>query len=457
MRVMDIIRRAGRNLRRAKMRTFLTSVAIAVGGFAIMVSLMAGEGARQYVDRVISANMDPKMIMISKDEKMFGAMTSGGSFSELQEYNPNKINQFGTEFDALTLKDIETLRKRDDIKNVEPLYQLQPKYLEFGMKSDKKYTGRIEVRDSTLAVAVAAGRALQKGDNLANDEATVPESYLDTLGVKNRSEAIGKTVTVTVAQMGAQEADQAAIMQAFQSGGEAAVRELVQPKEMQKTLKIVAVTKKTADQLSSPAFMYVSNTTAKELSDFATEGTDMHQKYLGASALVQDNRDPQAVKEAIKKAHYNAATAKDLQGMLFTFVNILQNIVMGFGILALIVSIFGIINTMYISVLERTQQIGLMKALGASSRDIGRLFRYEAAWVGMLGGVIGVLAAWFGAIIFNPMISSALNLGEHSLLIFQPLAGLGVVVGLTLVAILAGWLPSRRAAKLDPIEALRTE
>lgn len=458
MKTMDIVRRAGRNLRRAKMRTLLTSVAIAVGGFAIMVSLMAGEGARQYVDRVVSANMDPRMIMISKDKKMFGGMMNGGgSFADLQEYNPDKINQFGAEFDALTQKDLDKLRARKDIKNVEPIYQLQPKYLEFSMKTDKKYTGRVEVRDNTLTVATAAGRSLQKGSGLANDEATVPEGYLDTLDVKNRQEAIGKTLTITVMQTGAQNADQAAIMQAFQTGGEAAVRELVQPKEMQKTLKVVAVTKKTADQLTSPSFIYINGNTAKELSDFTTEGTDMHQKYLGASALVNGDSDPQAVKDALMKDKYNAATAEDMQGMLFTFVNILQGIVMGFGILALIVSVFGIVNTMYISVLERTQQIGLMKALGASRRDIGRLFRYEAAWVGLLGGVIGVIGAWVGATIFNPIISEKLSLGEHYLLIFQPLVAVGVILSLAAVAIVAGWLPSRRAANLDPIEALRTE
>ena len=128
---------------------------------------------------------------------------------------------------------------------------------------------------------------------------------------------------------------------------------------------------------------------------------------------------PEAVKKSLADAGYVAMTAKDIQGLLFTFVNTLQYIVMGFGALALLVSVFGIVNTMYISVLERTQQIGLMKALGASGRDVGRLFRYEAAWVGFLGGTLGVLSAWGLATVFNPKISESLGFGGNSLLIFQ--------------------------------------
>ena len=109
MKTTDIIRRAGRNLKRAKMRTFLTSVAIAVGGFAIMASLMAGEGARQYVDRIISNNINPSGLMISKDEAV---MQAGGSGQKaLREYNPNAVQAYGQEYKTLSQDDLEKLRR----------------------------------------------------------------------------------------------------------------------------------------------------------------------------------------------------------------------------------------------------------------------------------------------------------------------------------------------------------
>jgi putative ABC transport system permease protein len=130
---------------------------------------------------------------------------------------------------------------------------------------------------------------------------------------------------------------------------------------------------------------------------------------------------------------------------------------MGFGLLAIIASVFGIINTQYISVLERTQQIGLMKALGMRRRDVGRLFKIEAAWIGFLGGVIGVGLA-FLVTLLNPVINDMLKLEKGTeLLQMDWLMSLVLIVALMLVAVLSGHFPSRKAAKLDPIEALRTE
>jgi putative ABC transport system permease protein len=150
-------------------------------------------------------------------------------------------------------------------------------------------------------------------------------------------------------------------------------------------------------------------------------------------------------------------TFAEMRSSIMQMVNIVQYGLMGFGALAILASIFGIINTQYISVLERTRQIGLMKALGMRARDVSRLFRYEAAWIGFLGGFIGVGLA-FLVTLLNPIITQALKLEAGTQLLKMDWIMSGVlIVGLMAVAIVSGWFPSRKAAKLDPIEALRTE
>lgn len=186
-------------------------------------------------------------------------------------------------------------------------------------------------------------------------------------------------------------------------------------------------------------------------------GKEASQQYYGATVLIKQGADVSTVQQAITDAGYESYGLEDERKQMMTMINVAQWGLAGFGALAIIASIFGVINTQYISVLERTQQIGLMKALGARRKDISRLFRYEAAWIGLLGGAIGVGLAYL-VTLFNPLIADVLELEAGTRLLRMDWLMSGVLIaGLMLVAIASGWFPSRKAAKLDPIEALRSE
>ena len=138
-----------------------------------------------------------------------------------------------------------------------------------------------------------------------------------------------------------------------------------------------------------------------------------------------------------------------------TIINVVSYVLIAFVAISLVVSsiMIGIIT--YISVLERTKEIGILRSIGASKRDISRVFNAETLIVGLAAGVIGILVTLLLNIPVNIVIKAVVNISNVSRL---PVGGaIALILISVLLTIIAGLIPSRYAAKRDPVEALRTE
>jgi putative ABC transport system permease protein len=132
---------------------------------------------------------------------------------------------------------------------------------------------------------------------------------------------------------------------------------------------------------------------------------------------------------------------------------------MAFSFIVLFVSIFGIINTLLMSVYERTREIGLMKALGMRNIKVFQLFAIESCIIGFWGSIIGIVAATGLGSIINNTLAKAL---ADSLAGFKPYSFPieqvpFIIIGIVFVAFLSGTLPALKASRLDPINALKYE
>lgn len=137
---------------------------------------------------------------------------------------------------------------------------------------------------------------------------------------------------------------------------------------------------------------------------------------------------------------------------------IMQIILMLFGIIALVVSAIGMFNTMTIALLERTEEIGIMKSIGASDGAVSMMFIMEATIMGFLGGLGGVLLGLLGGQVFNRIINfiAARFGGEAVNLFYSPLWFIAtIVIFAAVVGFITGVIPARRASKIDPLDALR--
>lgn len=398
MRFIDIFRMAMGNLRRNRMRTVLTVTGVVVGISAIVFLVSLGFGLQELMVSKV-ANLDALTVINVRP----GSKENTDITSDVV----NRFKSYGEVVDVSPILSYPAQISLDKMSSETVVYGVEPRY--FGLEDINTQYGSKNINENSR-------------------EAIVSVASLKNLNLTNPDQVIGKELNFKIIELDA-------------AGN-------IEKENAENTIKFKIVGMTNEEKIK---YAYVPLSIIKGLDG---------EKYSSVKVKVADRKQVANVRKAIESMGFPTTSIKDTVDQIDQAFVVVKSVLGGFGMIALFVAAIGIFNTMTISLLERTHEIGIMKAIGGRNRDVALVFTMEAAMIGFLGGAFGVFVGWllgFGIEALINFIAVSVN-GEANHYFSTPINfGLSVISFSFFVSTFAGIWPAKRAAKLNPLEALRYE
>ena len=339
----------------------------------------------------------------------------------------------------ITNEQIEKVRAIDGVESFDVLHTTTVDYITSN-KIDKKYKlfNLNLVPRGNVNLDVTAGR--KPDSESTNLEIALTEDLTKTLGFENAEAAIGETVTLAIPNT----------IDCYTAATHSECQRQV-------TATVVGV--------QAPGVMASGGPRAnlalfEKVHELASDGMSQETKSQAYQATAQvDPARVDEIKAKLKDIGLTAMTIDDQVGMIRTFFDAILVVFNIFGGIALLAAAIGIINTLFMSVQERTREIGLEKALGMSSGKIFLSFSTEAILLGFWGSVLGIALSMLIGFGLNALAHATFlaDLPTFNIVVFNPINMLIIALIIMLIAFIAGTAPAIRAAKKDPINSLRYE
>lgn len=404
--VTDLLKSAVIDFKRSKVRTFLTSLGITIGVLSVVMLIALGIGLKNYIKQQFESLGSNILFVMPGQAFGSGGGGSGGAEGMAESFR-GVIG--GITFDE---RDVSSLKRIPQLEYVVPIFY-KSTIVKTQSNSKMGYIfGTNEDVFGVLNLKASEGSILTKSDIQKGSKDVVLGGAIAEKLFETPGDAIGKTIRL----------------------------------EDQRYRVIGVLEKKGDPEMDAAVYMSYKTT-------FGSLNPDKSflMIYLGVAS---ENDVPQAKQEAenallrrYKSDEFSISEQSQILSMVNTIFGVLNSVLVAIGSISLLVGGIGIMNIMYASVTERTKEIGIRRAVGATDHDILEQFLTESVLLSVFGGVIGLLIASLIVILVHPFFPVAID--AFSIVItFVISSAIGIFFGV---------FPARRAAKLPPIEAIRYE
>lgn len=407
LNIISSIKLALVNMKEKLPRNILVSIGSSIGIMSVILMLSLGNGVKTYFNKTMNSYVNPLVIeanMPSQEDENINL-----DVTTIQKPDVNSTKPFEE-------SDIDTLSKIENVSSVEKGYTI----ISLGVNT-LVYNGKGSnlMKISTISSNITNSN-VEKGALPKEGEILINKALSDKLGEGIISQKVNLHI-------------------------------LVNQKVLNKDFIISGIYTTTGGDLTAAMKSVFLN-----YSDLEKFYSDNNYKlkpnvvYVNTTSSKYTTR----IKEKVKELGYSESSQEQMTSMFNQMIDILTYVLSGIAAISLVVSAIMIIVVMYISVVERTKEIGIIKAIGARKKDIRRIFVSEAFLIGLFSGTIGLVGAYFISKGINIMSNKLFDVSLVLIKNFYGILGIGVSI---VISTLAGLLPANKAAKLDPVESLRRE
>lgn len=395
------IKLAFKNMKEKKMRNILVAVGASIGIMSIMLMLSIGNGIKTYIRDTMESLANPLAIEVTMPE---------------EEDTPAMGPEAFLSNTYFTQEDIDRLNVVEHVSATEEHFSA------FAMGTA---IASIDDKQAPLMMVSTLSQYneydLAEGTMANKNEIIINKAVKEELGM---DDIVGKTITVSV-----QVDNRQIVIDTVVSG---------------------VLSDETSPMSGGMSQVYLYYDDLKQAC--AEQDYDLMPTSIMLIADMEENVD--GIKSTVTDMGYGSSMQETMVETFTTMLDLFTGVLAGIAGISLLVSAIMILVVLYISVVERTREIGVMKAIGARRKDIRRIFISESFILGLAGGIIATVITFIIMFIGNAVIQS--HFGVNMILIspYYVLFGIGISI---LISVLSGTLPAAKAAKLDPVESLRRD